>query len=164
VRLSAKFRMPFRRRREGKTNYKKRLALLKSGKTRLVVRKTNRRVIAQFVNYSEQGDQTVVMVDSRDLKQYGFEGKCNTPSAYLVGLLAGKMALKKGIKEAIADIVDVPTRGALVFAVVKGVVDAGVNVPFSADKVVVEDRLLGTHLGEDVKAKVESTKAKILEG
>ncbi|MDK2384746.1 MAG: 50S ribosomal protein L18, partial [Candidatus Korarchaeota archaeon] len=35
---SARYKVRFRRRREGKTDYKKRLALLKSGLPRMVVR------------------------------------------------------------------------------------------------------------------------------
>ena len=38
----AKHVLPYRRKREGRTNYKKRLALLKSGQPRLVIRRSNR--------------------------------------------------------------------------------------------------------------------------
>ncbi len=163
MKISTKFRMPFRRRREGKTNYRKRLALLKSGRFRLVVRKSNRRIIVQFIRYKPEGDETLLAVDSKKLAElYSYPAKCNTPTAYLLGLLAGKMALEKGIGEAVADICDVPTRGAIVFAVVKGVVDAGVKVPFSPEKIVVEERLMGAHLGEEVKRLTEEVKAKIL--
>ena len=35
------YEVKFKRRNEGKTNYKKRLAMLKSGRPRAVIRKTN---------------------------------------------------------------------------------------------------------------------------
>jgi len=163
MRITTNFKMPFRRRREGKTNYRKRLALLKSGKIRLVIRKSNRRILVQFVQFKEDGDHTILSLDSSMLKKnYNYPAKRNTPTAYLLGLLAGKKALEKGIKEAIADICDVPTKGAIVFAVVKGVVDAGVEVPFSAEKVVVDERLLGAHLGDDVKKMTEEVRNKII--
>jgi large subunit ribosomal protein L18 len=44
-----RYRVPWRRRREGKTNYYKRLKLIRSGKPRLVVRRTNKYIIAQIV-------------------------------------------------------------------------------------------------------------------
>ena len=47
------YTVPFRRKREGKTNYKKRLGLLKSKSLRLVVRKSNKHILVQLV------DQTI---------------------------------------------------------------------------------------------------------
>jgi len=38
----------YRRRREGKTDYAKRLALVKSGKTRMVVRRSNKGLVIQL--------------------------------------------------------------------------------------------------------------------
>ncbi len=49
--------VPHRRKREAKTNYKKRLALLKSGEYRLVLRKTTNTMIAQIVEYHVDGDK-----------------------------------------------------------------------------------------------------------
>ena len=43
------YKVSFRRRREKKTDYAKRLALVKSGKFRLVVRKSNSDTYAQIV-------------------------------------------------------------------------------------------------------------------
>ena len=48
--------VPFRRKREGRTDYKKRLAMLKSGKARLVVRKTLKNIYAQIIKYDAKGD------------------------------------------------------------------------------------------------------------
>ncbi len=81
------YQVHFRRRREGRTDYQKRLALLKSHKPRLVVRKTLRTVIAQVVKFSEKGDTVLASADSRMLSEFGYAGKRNTPSAYLTGLL-----------------------------------------------------------------------------
>src|SRR3989344_2841425 len=94
----------FRRKREQKTNYTKRLYLLMSRKPRVVVRLTNTRVIAQVVRHAPTGDLVVVGVDSAALTKFGwnYSGK-NLPAAYLTGLLLAKLALKKGITEAILD-------------------------------------------------------------
>ncbi|MEO2154813.1 MAG: 50S ribosomal protein L18, partial [Nanoarchaeota archaeon] len=94
----------FRRRREGKTNYKKRLALIKSGKPRFVYRKTLTKIIGQVIEYDEKGDKTLVAVTSNELRNYGWKaGLKNTPAAYLTGLLLGLKAKEKGITEGVFD-------------------------------------------------------------
>jgi len=98
-------RLAFRRRREGKTNYRKRLALLKSGKPRVVVRKSNKNIRVQFALYDMNGDKIVASAIGTELKKYGWNySLSNTPAAYLTGLLAGKRAIKKGLKEGVLDI------------------------------------------------------------
>ncbi len=145
-----RYKVPYRRRREGKTNYRKRLRLLLSRKPRLVVRITNRRVIAQIVEYHPDGDKVLVGVDSSMLTKYGWKGDLNnTPAAYLTGLLVGKKALEKGIREAILDIgLHTPTRGGRVFAVLKGAVDAGLDVPHSEEVLPDESRIRGEHIAK----------------
>ena len=135
------YEVKFRRRREGKTDYKKRLALVKSRKMRIVVRKTNKKIIAQAMKFDPKGDITIASVDSKDLKKYGWYGTNNTPSAYLVGFLLGK---KIGKQSCILDIGRKhPSHGNVVFATLKGAVDAGVSVPYAAEAVPSEDRLNG---------------------
>lgn len=158
-----RYRVPFRRRREGKTNYHKRLALLKSGKPRLVVRKTLNHHIAQIVLYDSKGDKTVVSAHTRELmRDFGWKGHGgNTPSAYLLGLLIGYKALEKGIEEAILDIgLHPPTRGSSIFAVLKGAVDAGLDVPHSEEIYPGEDRIKGEHIAEYAKMLKEEDEEK----
>ncbi len=145
-----RYKVPYRRRREGKTNYRKRLKLLLSRKPRLVVRITNRRVIAQIIEYHPDGDRVLVGVDSSMLTKYGWKGDLNnTPAAYLTGLLVGKKALEKGIKEAILDIgLHTPTKGGRVFAVLKGAVDAGMEIPHSPEILPDESRIRGEHIAQ----------------
>ncbi|MEM3201822.1 MAG: hypothetical protein QXS78_02600, partial [Candidatus Micrarchaeaceae archaeon] len=61
-----------RRRREGLTDYSKRLALVKSGMLRVIVRKTNRRIIGQIAKYREEGDSILKTVTSDMLSAYGW--------------------------------------------------------------------------------------------
>jgi len=157
----AVYSVHFRRRREGKTDYAKRLALVKSGKTRLVIRKTNRFVTAQFVDYSEKGDVTIASASSRELQKHGFAGKCNSPSAYLTAMLAGRRALKKGVKEFILDVgLQSATKGGVVFAALKGAVDAGLKTNFGEEKMPSAERIAGKHLNVDNNA-FESARSKI---
>ncbi|MFA6035714.1 MAG: 50S ribosomal protein L18 [Candidatus Micrarchaeia archaeon] len=151
------YKLKFKRRRENLTNYAKRLALLKSGKTRLVVRSTNRQMIVHFVNTGPKGDVTVCGVTSAHLDKYGWKPKRNLPTAYLTGLLAGKLALKKGVKEAVLDAgLRTASKNSVLFGALKGAADSGVKVPHGED-LVDESRLKGSHIDAYAKAKGSAT-------
>jgi len=145
-------RLKFKRRRLGITDYRKRLALLLSNKPRLVVRKTLRNIIAQIVEYEPEGDKVLFTIEMKHLRDIGWKGGANIPAAYLIGYLAGKKALEMGIKEAVLDIGrHRATRGAKVFAVLKGAVDAGLNIPHSEEILPSEERIKGEHIASYAK-------------
>lgn len=118
----------FRRRREGVTNYRKRLALVKSGLERVVVRKTNKRILGQVVKYNEKGDTVVASADSNELiKKYNWPSRRNKPTAYLTGMLLAKKA--KNTRELVLDIgITTPVRGSIPFVFAKGCVDGGMKL------------------------------------
>ena len=96
------FTIPFSRKRERRTDYKARLAMLKSDTLRLVVRKSNKHIQVQLINYVDKGDIVLKSAHSRELEKFGWKiSTSNIPAAYLVGLLIGRRA--KG-KEAIFDL------------------------------------------------------------
>lgn len=141
--------VPFRRRKEGKTDYKARKALLLSAKPRLVVRDSLRNMIVQVMVAEVYGDEVIASAHSRQLiKKYGWKApKGNIPAAYLTGFLCGLKAKSKGVKEAILDIgLNSPTKGARVFAVLNGFLDAGVDVPHSEEKLLDKGRIEGQHI------------------
>jgi len=95
------------------------------------------------------GDKVLVSSDSSELaKSFGWLGSCsNLPAAYLTGLLCGYKALTSGVKEAVLDIgLQSPTRGARIFAALKGVLDAGVLVPHDDGILPSEERVQGQHI------------------
>lgn len=140
--------VPFKRRRKNLTNYAKRLALLKSMKPRMVVRKSSRNVLAHFVKYAENGDVTVAAASSRELAKFGWHFGGNTPTAYLTGLLAGKRAKEKGVEEFVLDIgLATPSKGALAFAAVKGAIDAGLKTKYK-EGMVDAGRIRGEHIAK----------------
>ena len=156
-----------RRRREGKTDYRKRLALLKSRTTRIVIRKSIKNTTIQFVNYNEKGDNIVATATSKELvKKYNWNySTSTTPAAYLTGLLAGKRAKEKGITECVLDIGRyVPVTGSKVFAGLKGVIDAGIDCPHSEEKIPSEERIMGQHLDKNITNDVNAIKDKIIGG
>ena len=149
-----RYSVAFRRRREGKTNYRRRKALVLSGLPRFVVRCTLKRVITQVIKAEIVGDKVLVSADSNELaRKYGWLGnRSNLPAAYLTGLLCGLKALSSGVKEAILDIgLQSPTKGSKIFATLKGVLDAGVLVPHGKDILPSEKRIQGQHIAAYAK-------------
>ena len=158
-----RYKVPFRRRREGRTDYRHRAALLRGSKTRAVVRKSNTSTRVQFVEYKDSGDMVVASAVSSELKELGWTGSGkSTPGAYLTGLLAGKRAKEKGVGEAVLDIgLREPTKGATIFAALKGMLDAGIEIPHSEKMVPSKDRIEGKHMREGTAGAFEAAKSKI---
>ncbi|MEM3399681.1 MAG: 50S ribosomal protein L18 [Candidatus Micrarchaeia archaeon] len=140
------YRVAFKRRRLGLTNYKKRFALLKSGKPRFVVRKSQRNIITQVLDYDTKGDRVLASAHSCELKKFGWPVRSNTPTAYLTGLLAGLRAVKNKVIDAVPDIgLNRATRGSVVFSAIKGAIDGGMKI--SMDPAMVsENRIKGEHI------------------
>ena len=158
------YRMKFKRRREGLTNYRKRLRLLLSRKPRLVVRKSLQYISAQCIVFDPRGDKTIVSATSKELKKLGWKHACDTvPAAYLTGMLVGKRCLKKGIREVVLDIgLASSTRGARVYALAKGALDAGLQVPVGKEVFPSEERIRGEHIKrEGLTEKFEELRKKI---
>ena len=68
------YKVAFRRRREGKTDYKARMGLVDYDKSRLVVRVSNNHATVQVIDYAPEGDITVASAVSKQLSQYGYLG------------------------------------------------------------------------------------------
>lgn len=162
---SAHYRVQLRRRREGKTDYQARKAMVVSGRPRLVVRPSLKNVSVQIIIAKAIGDQVLASANSRELiKKYGWKAATgNIPAAYLTGLLCGLKAKTAGINAAILDIgMVIPSKGSKVFAVLNGVLDAGVEVPHGEEKIVA-DRNKGDHIAtyaEELGAGSDEYKAK----
>ena len=143
-----------RRRRENKTDYKLRKGLLKSGVPRIVVRRSNKYFIVQAVESKEAQDKVIAGVTSKSLLENGWDVKMkgslkSIPAGYLTGLLLARK-LKGG--EYIMDLGMTRTiPGSRVFAVVKGLIDGGLNIPADESVFPQKERLEGEHLKEDLR-------------
>ena len=139
-----------RRRREGVTDYRARRRAITSEKPLLVVRISNKNVSSQFVKPTVKGDLVLSSAHSRELAKKGWHGSPkSTPACYLLGLLAGKKALAAGVNEAVAYNGVVPfIRGSRAAALLKGVVDAGVNVPVGEEAFPSAERLSGKSIAD----------------
>jgi len=156
-----------KRRRQVKTNYLKRLMLLKGKHPRFVVRKTNRYIILQIVECKNAQDKVLYSVNTKELLKYGWpENKKNSlktiTAAYLGGLLMGKKA--KTIKsKTILDSGLIPsTKGSKIYAAVKGLSDSGIDIPFEDKIIPSNERIEGEHLKLE-KETFNKIKVKILE-
>jgi len=162
-----RFQPKFKRRRQGKTDYyaRKRLTVqaknkYNTPKYRLIVRFTNKDVIAQIAYSRIVGDVVVASAYAHELPRYGIKvGLTNYAAAYATGLLLARRHLKalkldelyKGVDEVNGEdynaevegdnpnpfmaVLDVglarTSTGAKIFAVMKGVADGGIYVPHS---------------------------------
>ena len=159
-------RSVFRRRKAGLTDYRRRLKLLRGRKPRAVVRVSNTRTTCQLVTWAASGDLVTVSVTGSDLsKKYGWPqdfSKKSVSASYLVGYAMAKAAKAQGAEEAVLDIgLAASTPGNRVFSALKGMVDAGLEIPHGENVLPDEDRINGSHISDDVAAAVETTKTNI---
>ena len=142
------YRVPLRRRREGKTDYHARKAMVVSERPRLVPRFSAKNVSVQIIASKLNGDIVLASAHSRELKKkYGWKAPTgNIPAAYLTGLICGLKAKNNAVDNSILDIGLIsPTKGSKIFAALSGVVDAGISVPHNENK-IIKERLEGKHI------------------
>jgi len=141
---------------EGKTDYKKRLLLLKSRKPRLVIRKSLRNIQLQMISYGKDGDKVIVSSHSNQLKKFGWKyHNGNLSAAYLTGLIFGLKAKSKNIKEAVLDIgLYRSIKGSVLFAALKGAIESGLAIPHSKEILPDEKRIENKDGFKEVKEKI----------
>jgi len=154
-----------RRRLENKTNYTKRKNLLEGAKPRIVVRKSNKYITVQYIESKAAQDTVKVSINSRELLKHGWskdkEGSLKSLSAaYLTGLLFGKKI--KELEEAILDTGLIrSTKSSRVYAVVKGIIDSGAEIPCNEEVLPTEEDLKNEKtqdIFEKVKLNIEKSK------
>jgi len=156
-----------RRRRENKTDYANRTKLLKSWSPRLIFRKTNKYLIAQYVSSKQAQDKVEIGVNSKDLIGYGwpkeFQGSLKSmPAAYLVGLLIGKKIIEKKLETPIIDFGMIRAlHKTKVYSFLKGIIDSGIKIKYKAETFPNEDRIKGKHMKKDFSKVFEELKSNI---
>jgi large subunit ribosomal protein L18 len=178
---SGKNTLKFRRKREGKTDYRLRRQLLTSKIPRLVVRKSLNNISGQIIVFDPVGDKVIAKANSTELVELGWKfNKSNLPAAYLTGLLLGTRFQKK----CVLDIgLYVSSKGSKLYSFAKGATEAGLELNCSEEILPSEERTTGKHIsileeekgrfskykkeGKDWKnlpSDVETIKNKILNG
>jgi len=166
VKKSKRYTVKLKRKKQGKTDYKLRLNLLKSNKPRLIIRKSSKNILMQIVKSENSKDKVIISNHSGELKKLGWDYNLgNTTSSYLTGLLLGKKALKNNIKEAILDIgLQKSVVKSRIYSALKGCIDSGLNVPHNPKMFPSEERIKGLHTNKDMGEKFEEIKKKIENG
>ena len=120
---------------------------------------TNENTQVQVLTPGMTGDTVIASAHSRYLLKQGWKGsRKNLSAAYLTGYIAGKRAIKKGVKGAI---MYTGTRRYTqrIAAALKGVVDAGMEIPADEETFPPESRINGEHL--KVKNEVQKIRSAI---
>jgi len=134
--------------RTDKTNYHKRAAILIGRHSFVTVKVSDQNIATQVIKPTPTGDIVLVSAHSRELAKQGWKGAFNNlPACYLTGLLIGKKALEKGVKNAVLYI-GKDHFTSRVAACLKGIVDSGVNMPVSEESLPDEERISGQHIAE----------------
>ena len=148
-----------RRLAEEKTNYRRRASMLVGRRDFVTVLISNENTQVQVLTPRMDGDRVVASAHSRRLLAGGWKGsRKSVPAAYLTGYMAGKKAVAGGSKGAV---LYTGTRRYTqrMAAALKGVIDAGLEVPADRDTFPPEERIRGDHLR--VKNDVQAAKAAI---
>jgi large subunit ribosomal protein L18 len=156
-----------RRKRERKTDYSKRIRLLKGGAPRIVFRKTNKYIIAQYIKSKEAQDKVETGITSKSLIRYGWPEELkgslkSIPASYLTGLLIGKKILKKKLEKPVVDfgMIRVLHKNRA-FSFLKGLEDSGIKMKCKEEFFPKEDKIKGKHLKKDFSKIFEEIKSKI---
>lgn len=136
--------------------------MLESGKPRIIIRKSNKYIIIQYVESKIAQDSVKKAISSNELLEYGWPKEKigslkSIPAAYLTGLLFGKSI--KDLKPAVFDLgLARSTKGSRIYAALKGLVDAGFDIPHGKEIFPEEKRIQN----ENVKDFFEKVKIKIM--
>jgi large subunit ribosomal protein L18 len=157
----------FNRRREGKTDYGKRIKLLSGESPRIVFRKTNRYIIAQYVTAVEAKDKIEIGITSKALEKYGWPKELggslkSIMASYLIGFLMGKKILKEKKEKPIFDIgMTSSIHKTKPYAFLKGLIDSGLKLNHDSKIFPEEDRIKGKHMKKDFSDLYEKIKSNI---
>lgn len=156
-----------RRRRENRTDYHKRMELLKGNLPRVVFRKTNRYIISEYIVSDETKDKIELGVTSKVLLKYGWPEKFggslkSITASYLTGFLMGKKIINAKKETPIADFgMTRNIHKSKAFAFLNGLVDSGLKMKHDKKTFPEEDRIKGKSLKEDFSKTFETIKSKI---
>ena len=155
-------RLRFKRRRDGETDYRRRMKLLRGETPRAVVRISNTQTICQLVEFNPDGDIVIASVNGKTLvDKYSWPedaSRKSIPASYLTGFALAKNAISSGHESAILDIgLSASSKGSRVFAALKGMIDAGLEIPHGEDVLPDEDRINGMHIDASMGDKVKKS-------
>jgi len=160
-------RIAKRRRRENKTDYSKRMKLLRGEFPRIIFRKTNKYIIAEYITSQEAQDKIEIGMNSGALIKYGWpkdmKGSLKSiPASYLMGFLIGKKVLSSKKDNPILDSGMIRNlHKTKVYAFLKGLVDSGLKMKYKEGIFPEKERIEGKHMKKDFSKTFNEIKSKI---
>ena len=159
-------RLRFKRRRNAETDYHRRSRMLRGGVPRAVVRVSNTQVTCQLVAYDPEGARVLESITGKSLvtshKWPSDASRKSVPASYLAGFAMATSAISSGHSQAIMDIgLAASSSGNRAYAALKGMIDAGMDIPHSEDVLPSEERINGEHIGDAIAKAVSTTKKSI---
>jgi large subunit ribosomal protein L18 len=121
-------------------------------------------VIVAVTEYDPTGDRVLAAAESRELGRIGYpeRGRVSTPAAYLTGYLAGLRAKKAGHTVAVLDVgLRRPSEGGRLLGALKGLLDAGMEIPHGETGFPKADRLNGSHLKPGLPKPLEAYRSEL---
>lgn len=150
-----------KRRKETKTDYSKRLKLLKGERPRIVIRRTNKYIIADYVESDEAQDKVVLGDTSKRLLKMGWPeskiGSLKSISAtYLFGLYFGKKIMDKNMEIPIIDFgMHRNVAKTRIYSFIKGLIDAGLKIKVEKEKFPEKERIENSNIPfKEIKSKI----------
>lgn len=153
-------RLRFKRRRLGETDYRRRMKLLRGETPRAVVRISNTQTTCQLIEFNPEGDLVLASVNGKTLvDKYSWPAdlsRKSVPASYLTGYALAKNAISAGYENAVLDIgLSASSTGSRVFAALKGMVDAGLEIPHGDAVLPEEDRINCAHIDDSIADKLQ---------
>lgn len=151
-----------RRRRQGKTDYRKRRGMIVGKQAFLSVRISGRYIYAQLLRSAPRGDITLCSASSRNLNKFGWKGSSkNLPGAFLTGYHLGRLAQNSDVKDAILySGVGRFVHGSRIASLVEGANQAGLSISINKESFPGKDRVNGKHIADYARKLEEENKEK----
>ena len=123
---------------------------------------TSKNISVQFIEATPNGDRVLASAHVRELYKIGWNGSgTSLPAAYLTGLTAGLKASNMGIKQCVIYIgLRRYLPGSRISAVLRGVIDAGLEIPADTKSMPSDKRISGEHISSYAESLLKIDKEK----
>ena len=156
-----------RRKKEHKTDYLKRLKLLKSERPRVIFRKTNKSLVVQYVKSDAAQDKIIFGITSKELLKHGWEKEFSgslksIPASYLTGYFVSKKIKNEKLETPIVDLgMQRVIKKSALFAFIKGLIDGGLEIECDEENFPEEERLNGESTKENLTKIIKGVKSNL---
>jgi len=143
----------YRRRREGKTDYRLRKKIVISHLPFVAIRVSNKNILLQIIKAETNGDTILGSAQSKQLQKFGWPfTRKSIPASYLCGLMLGlRVKDKIGSRVIVYMGVEPYIIASRAAAAIKGLVDSGLKVEANPKSFPEDEKIRGDHIVSYVK-------------